>query len=171
VARMLPQLLKRGWPGRIVPLALLAAAVDRIEAQLPVACSECQDCTAAAPCTVCVQSVEGEGEGQCHTGTGYDTPTECAAAEFIWCSPYSMVSSGTCESHGYSTILGIDRCAAAVHSYKNLDGEAGPDNLDCCPGLSSNQWGPGSCHIGVDDGGQVSCQDMCTCTGSDKANL
>jgi hypothetical protein len=157
---MLPQLPRGGWPGRIVPLALLAAAVDRIEAQtaLPVECSVCplEGCTAADPCTVCVDPNGHGGDGQCHTGGGYDTPTECEGlgrlAGHIWCSPYNMVSSGTCESHGYSTIVGIDRCAAAVHAHKNLDGDAGPDNLACCEGLSSNQFGPGSCHIGVDDG-------------------
>jgi hypothetical protein len=42
---------------------------------------------------------------------------------------YNMVESGTCESNGFSTIVGADRCAAAVHAYKNLPGEAGPESF------------------------------------------
>ena len=70
------------------------------------------------------------GKGQWH---------ECVLA------PYMQISSGTCASRGYSSVVGIDRCVAAATVVARL-----PNVKDVSKNIGGIYGGPG-CDIGVDD--------------------
>ena len=55
-----------------------------------------------------------------------------------------LVTSGTCESNGYSPIIGPDWCNIAMHAHLNLDGDPGVDNPEI-----EKLYGPGDCEIGA----------------------